>query len=231
MEPALARSQAGRLRGDRSGLARVEAQVAQGAGIEVEKGAAGFVQPAVLVQPIEEGHGVSSFREDEPYEGVRSARVPRAGKMAAVHRYLPPPVVALAFAAAMALVSRAGEWAPVLRLEGAAWAFAIVGLALFVAAGVPFLQRRTTINPMRPENASRLITDGVYRLTRNPIYLADALLLLAWGLWLADGVALLLVPGFVAFITRFQVKPEERALQARFGRDYSAYCAKVRRWL
>ena len=148
-----------------------------------------------------------------------------------MHRFLPPPVVALLWALAMWVVARHVAAFPLLRLEGAAWCLGAVGGALFVAAGVPFLQRRTTINPMRPENASRLITDGVYRLSRNPIYLADALLLLAWGLWLADGVALLLVPGFVAFITRFQVKAEERALQARFGRDYSAYCAKVRRWL
>lgn len=148
-----------------------------------------------------------------------------------MHRYLPPPVVALAFAALMWAAARGLGWLPMIRLEGAIWVFGTVGVALFAAAGSRFLARNTTINPMKPEAAARLITDGVYRISRNPIYLADALLLGAWALWLADGLALLLVPAFVGVIARFQVRAEEAALRRRFGREYTAYCARVRRWL
>jgi protein-S-isoprenylcysteine O-methyltransferase Ste14 len=72
---------------------------------------------------------------------------------------------------------------------------------------------------------------GVYRWTRNPMYLGMAVLLLAWGLWLANGAALAVISLFVAYLNRFQIAPEERALQARFGDEFTAYRARVRRWL
>ena len=72
---------------------------------------------------------------------------------------------------------------------------------------------------------------GVFRLSRNPIYLADLGLLLAWGLWLANVAAFVLLPLFVAYLNRFQIEPEERALEARFGAAFAEYRGCVRRWL
>ena len=109
-------------------------------------------------------------------------------------------------------------------------AIAVAGIALLAAAVFQFWKSKTTVNPMTPEKSSALVTHGVYRWSRNPIYLADAALLLAWAVYLAKPVALLGIPVFVLYINRFQIRPEEEALKKRFP-AYGAYCRRVRRWL
>lgn len=108
---------------------------------------------------------------------------------------------------------------------------ALVG-AYFGGAGLrSFRRARTTVNPLKPEGATSLVRSGVYRVTRNPMYLGLALLLLAWAGYLASPWALAVVAGFVVYIDRMQIVPEERALAARFGPEYESYRAGVRRWL
>lgn len=106
-----------------------------------------------------------------------------------------------------------------------------IGILIDLAGLFQFLRARTTINPLRPQNASALVTGGIYRWTRNPMYLGMATLLLAWGVWLANAGALAVISLFVAYLNRFQIAPEEGALQDRFGDEFAAYRARVRRWL
>jgi protein-S-isoprenylcysteine O-methyltransferase Ste14 len=106
-----------------------------------------------------------------------------------------------------------------------------IGVLLDATALVHFLQRRTTINPLKPASASTLVTGGIYRFTRNPMYLGLATLLLAWAIYLGSLAALAALPLFILYMNRFQIAPEERALEARFGAEYIAYRARVRRWL
>lgn len=103
----------------------------------------------------------------------------------------------------------------------------LVGLAGVRA----FARHDTTVNPLRPERATRLVAGGIYRRSRNPMYLALLLALLAWGTWLGSIAALGVVPLFVLAMTRWQIVPEERALQALFGSEFTAYKRRVRRWL
>jgi protein-S-isoprenylcysteine O-methyltransferase Ste14 len=112
-----------------------------------------------------------------------------------------------------------------------AFPVAAVGVSLDAVALVHFLRSRTTINPLKPESASALVTGGIYRLTRNPMYLGLATLLLAWAFYLGNLAALAGVPVFILYMNRFQIAAEERALEARFGAEYAAYRARVRRWL
>ncbi len=88
-----------------------------------------------------------------------------------------------------------------------------------------------TVNPTNPVASTALLVCGVYRLTRNPMYLGFALLLLALAVWLGKMSALLLVPLFMAYLQHFQIRPEEDALHARFGASFDTYCQQVRRWL
>ncbi len=150
------------------------------------------------------------------------------------HR-IPPPVVGAVVAAGMwALASKVGLLPlPDFGFKGALTGLLVaVGLAFDLAGLRAFLARRTTVNPLRPERASSLVTDGVYRITRNPMYIGMVFLLLAWGLYLADASALVLGPvGYVLYLNRFQIGPEERVLLGLFGDEYRAYMARVRRWL
>lgn len=107
---------------------------------------------------------------------------------------------------------------------------AVTGIGFDLAGIVAFRRARTTVNPLRPEKASTLVTDGVYGITRNPMYVGMACLLLAWACWLAGAWTFAGPVLFVAYITRFQIVPEERVLRERFG-DYAAYSSRVRRWL
>jgi protein-S-isoprenylcysteine O-methyltransferase Ste14 len=105
------------------------------------------------------------------------------------------------------------------------------GIALMLIAAWTMWRRHTTLNPIQPGKARHLVTQGLFARSRNPIYLADALLLIGWALWLGQASALLWLAAFVLWIDRWQIGAEERALTALFGDDYRAYCARVRRWL
>jgi len=115
---------------------------------------------------------------------------------------------------------RAGDW-----LGGA---LVVAGLGLAVAAALEFRRARTTIMPH--EEPSAIVTSGIYGFSRNPIYLGDALILTGLGLRWDSVLALVLVPVFVAVITARFIAPEEGRLRARFGAEFEAWAARVRRW-
>jgi protein-S-isoprenylcysteine O-methyltransferase Ste14 len=150
-----------------------------------------------------------------------------------MHRFLPPPLAVAICALAMWSLNRAADSArfAFAGQRAAALALLAIALALMSAAVIEFVRARTTINPMHPARAAHLITRGVFRFSRNPIYLADALLLAALALWLGNAWNFALVAAFVVYIDRFQIRPEERTLTQLFGAAYTEYCARVRRWL
>jgi protein-S-isoprenylcysteine O-methyltransferase Ste14 len=146
------------------------------------------------------------------------------------HR-IPPPLVAVLCGTAMWAMAPAFS-APATALHIAATAAVALAGAFFCIAGVvSFRRAKTTVNPLKPETASALVSSGIYRISRNPMYVGFALFLLAWAVALAFWQALAGVLAFVLYINRFQILPEERALTALFGESFTAYCAHVRRWL
>lgn len=112
-----------------------------------------------------------------------------------------------------------------------ALALAALGGLVALAGAWAFRRHRTTVNPMTPERASALVTTGVYRHTRNPMYVGFVLLLAGWCVYLAHAGAALLLPAFAVYLNRYQIAPEERALAAKFGAEFERYAARVRRWL
>lgn len=146
---------------------------------------------------------------------------------------VPPPVVAILVGAVMWLASMA---TPSLRLGvpipfAVALAVALAGITVEGLGALELLRHRTTVNPLEPCNTSTLVTGGVYRFTRNPIYLGDLLILIGWGLYLSNPLAIVLAFLFVPYISRFQMVPEERALSELFGASYAEFKARVRRWV
>lgn len=146
---------------------------------------------------------------------------------------IPPPLVMLLCAAAGYLASRL--WlGTVLSLPMPALlagGVMAIGLVLNLLPKLAFQRARTTVNPLRPSASSALVTHGVYRYTRNPMYLGQATVLAGAMLYLQNLTALLAVPLFVLYITRLQIVPEERALSARFPEAYAGFRQRVRRWL
>jgi protein-S-isoprenylcysteine O-methyltransferase Ste14 len=146
---------------------------------------------------------------------------------------VPPPAVALLIAVAMWFGSRVGPTLemPLLARSIAFAVIALTGGAIALAGNLAFRRARTTPNPFKPQNASSLVTTGIYHHTRNPMYVGLLLVLLGWVSFLCSAIALLGLVAFVIYITRFQIVPEERVLLAKFGADYAEYLARVRRWL
>ena len=105
------------------------------------------------------------------------------------------------------------------------------GVGVAIAGVLAFRQASTTINPTRPSATSSIVSSGVFRFTRNPMYLGMFLCLGGWAVFLGNPLSLLGLPLFVASLNRMQIGPEERALEAKFGQPYAQYCARVRRWL
>ena len=146
---------------------------------------------------------------------------------------IPPPLVAASFALVMWLSER---HLPNLTLDAdlrvtAALTLLMLGTIFSLAGVIAFRRARTTVNPLKPETSSSLVDSGVYRITRNPMYAGFALWLLAWAVYLSSPLTLLGLVGFIAYMNRFQIGPEERALATLFGEDFIRYRARVRRWL
>jgi protein-S-isoprenylcysteine O-methyltransferase Ste14 len=138
---------------------------------------------------------------------------------------VPPPVMALLFGLLMWLVSSLAAAADVVfgSRIGAAIAIALVGMFFGVTAMATFVRSKTTMNPTKPSATSSLVTHGVFRFSRNPMYLSLVLYLIAWAVYLSNWLALVLLPLFVLYINQFQIKPEERALDALYGQAYASY--------
>ena len=105
------------------------------------------------------------------------------------------------------------------------------GIAIVIAGVVSFRNARTTVNPLQPDRTTTLVASGIYRLSRNPMYLGLLLIVAACAWFFANAAGLVLLPLFVIYMNRFQIGPEERALGARFGEGFDAYERSTRRWL
>lgn len=153
--------------------------------------------------------------------------------MRALELKIPPLAVALVIAVAMLGISLvAPEFG--LAFSGREWVavfFTMLGGAISISGIFSFRVAGTTVNPVNPNAATSLVSTGIYRVTRNPMYLGVLFLLIGWAVYLANPLTLIGTVVFVLYMNRFQITPEERALAAMFGEDFTAYQARVRRWL
>ena len=153
--------------------------------------------------------------------------------MRSLETKLPAPLLAAFVGASMKFYATA--WGIVIdptpwRMQVGVGIAVISGLLALVATATLW-RARTTLNPYQPARAASLVTGGVFRLSRNPLYLSLLLLLVAYAIRL-DSPAVWLAPVlFLAYVTRFQIRPEERALEAKFGQAYQQYRMRTRRWL
>lgn len=109
--------------------------------------------------------------------------------------------------------------------------FSLMGMFAGILGVATVYSNRTTINPGNPEKTTKLVTVGIYRLSRNPMYLGLALILYGWIFFQKNWFGLIALILFIVYMNRFQIIPEEKILEAKFGEEYLQYKNKVRRWL
>ena len=107
----------------------------------------------------------------------------------------------------------------------------LLGFGILFSAALSFKEHKTTINPIKIETASSLVVSGIFNYSRNPMYLGMALILLGLSLKFNLIGGLIFTTLFILFITNFQIKPEEKAMQKIFGEEFLSYKNRVRRWL
>ena len=150
-----------------------------------------------------------------------------------MNRWISPPVAFAIAVVAMWWIGRSVEFgrysfdyqAP------AGIALIVLGLGVVAVSIRSFVVAGTTPSPVQPKNTTQLVTSGAYALSRNPMYVGDAVMLAGVAAWLGSVLDLVLIAAFVWFIDRFQIAAEEKALAEIFGDQYVTYRGKVRRWL
>jgi len=146
---------------------------------------------------------------------------------------VPPPVQAIICAACMWVIAARF---PVLGFsfsmqQEVAIAICVIGILVDLISVGLFTKLKTTVSPFSPQKTKKLVTSGLYQFSRNPMYLGMVIILLGLGVWLGNFAAFALVPGFMWFVTIYQIIPEEEILTGKFGQEYADYKTKVRRWI
>ena len=146
---------------------------------------------------------------------------------------IPPAVQVAIFASLMWLINKLTE-SKHLNFEyqkEISWLIFAIGSCVGIIAVYNFRKAHTTADPLKPEKASQLVINGIYKFTRNPMYLGMFIILLAFAIRLSNLYSFTVLVLYVWYITTFQIKPEEEALNKLFGKTYTNYCKKVRRWI
>jgi protein-S-isoprenylcysteine O-methyltransferase Ste14 len=153
--------------------------------------------------------------------------------MLSLDHKIPPPVIALVCAGlawALARFSPGFDYSLPAGLPVAVF-LVTAGFALDLSGLLVFRKAKTTINPLSPDRSTAIVQSGPYAFTRNPMYLGMAIALLGLCVFLGNPLTISAVVVFVAYITRFQIIPEERLLLGKFGEPYAQYMRAVRRWI
>jgi protein-S-isoprenylcysteine O-methyltransferase Ste14 len=150
-----------------------------------------------------------------------------------MNRWISPPVAFVIAAVAMWWIGRTVESGRFTFAHQSASGIALIvlGLAIVAVSLRSFARAGTTPNPLRPRNATELVTSGAYALSRNPMYVGDAVALVGIAVWLGSLPSLLPIAAFVVYIDRVQIAAEEEAMTEKFGDRYADYRRQVRRWL
>ena len=144
---------------------------------------------------------------------------------------IPPPIVTLFFGLCI-YFSRDYFFSYEYKfLDILSYTFFLIGLWILISAVNSFKKQSTTVNPIKIENASSLVTSGVFEYSRNPMYLGMALILLGLAFMFNVIGGTLFTILFTIFITKFQIRPEEEVMERLFEEDFLKYKQNVRMWL
>jgi protein-S-isoprenylcysteine O-methyltransferase Ste14 len=151
-----------------------------------------------------------------------------------MHLRIPPPIVALI---GILLIFLSKDYILILYLHPylqntLSILFLVIGFVIILSATKEFKKSNTTVNPMKPETSTSLVTSGIFKYTRNPMYLGLSSILLASCFYFSSLLGIIVyVPFFILYITVFQIIPEEEVMKSLFNDEYLDYCSKVRRWI
>ena len=144
---------------------------------------------------------------------------------------IPPPIIALISIVLNYLSTYLTKPIKFPHIEIIGGIILLLGIATAVLAILLFKKNKTTVNPMKPEDTTTLVTTGIFSITRNPMYLGLFFVIFSTVLFFGSWFGIIILMFFVWYITKFQIMPEEEAMEKLFGNQYDEYKQNVRRWL
>ena len=144
---------------------------------------------------------------------------------------IPPPIVTLFFGLCIYLSRSYFPEFSFSILNSLSTISFVLGITVFATAVSSFKRQKTTVNPISIEKASSLVVNGVFKYSRNPMYLGMLFILLGLTFKFNLIGGLLFTSLFMIFISIFQIKPEEAAMEKLFDQEWKDYIKNVRRWL
>lgn len=153
-------------------------------------------------------------------------------KLEFLNHKIPPPVILLISGIAIWLLKNIAPLPIPYSIRAILGTlFIVFGFGLDLAGLLEFRKFQTTMNPLKPENASKIVQTGIYSKTRNPMYLGMVFVLIGWSIISKASFGILIIPMFIKYIETFQIKPEEEILSKQFGDEYDNYRKKTARWI
>ena len=143
---------------------------------------------------------------------------------------IPPPIVTFLCIGVIYLFESQIEYSQT-DLKAISIIFLILGSIIIFLAVLKFIKTKTTVDPTRPHKTSNLVISGIYKITRNPMYLGMLFLIIAYALYNNNIIGCIIIPIFIFYINKFQIEPEEIEMRKKFGESFENYCKKVNRWL
>ena len=143
---------------------------------------------------------------------------------------IPPPIVTLLCIGIIYLFENKIEYSQH-DFKAIGIIFLILGLIIIFLAVLKFIKIKTTVDPTRPHKTSNLVISGIYKITRNPMYLGMLFLIMAYTIYTNNVVGSITIPIFIFYINKFQIEPEEIEMRKKFGESFENYCKKVNRWI
>ena len=151
--------------------------------------------------------------------------------MKSLENKIPPLIIVVFFLASIFLLKNFLEVFTFSYQVYISFFFLCLAASLCLTSIIEFRKHKTTLNPLMPEESTALVTTGIFKFSRNPMYLSLLNLLIAFSIYLGSFLGLIIIPLFVVYINLFQIKPEEKAMLKLYGKEFENYCSNVRRWI
>jgi protein-S-isoprenylcysteine O-methyltransferase Ste14 len=144
---------------------------------------------------------------------------------------IPPPIVTLIFGLAIYLSRTIFPEIEIQYSSFFGMVLLLLGFLILISAVKLFRNDKTTVNPLSPEQATKLVTNGIFKLSRNPMYLGMAVILASVAVFFNIIGGIIFMALFCLYITKFQIIPEEKAMKELFAQDFEQYMQATRRWI
>ena len=144
---------------------------------------------------------------------------------------IPPPVLVLILVSSNYFSSKKIDLIHLPNQDLISIIILLIGILILINPIFKFIKSKTTIDPIKFKKVNKLIISGIYKYSRNPMYLGLLMIVISTSIFFLNIFSITTPLLFYCWINRFQIKREEIFLTEKFGEEYMSYKTKTRRWI